>query len=371
MTVTIHSTDLAPVLRTAAAAIERRNPIPILGMLRLTAAAGADVATVTATDLDIEIATEVPASAEADLDIAVAPSRLAMACAGYRGDVRLSLSREGQAEILTIAAADMTQRVRSILPSTEFPVMRRAEGDGFDLAEADLWAALHNTLPCVSTEETRYYLNGVYLDAMKGCAVATDGWRLARYDLIGIAPMQAGAILPTKAAKLLLGLLRRDGNRLVCAQFAMSERRKDKSSDPEPWPDRMTFTVGDAQITTKIIDGTYPDWTRVIPAPSDAISVAVSRAAVQQVTALCDLDEPIAISPETGKLTVKTADGDLTEVSGQPGQGERFSLKARYLRDILGRHDPARLSGKDANHPLMVATEDPRLLHVFMPMLLD
>ena len=255
MKVTIERSALVKALGHVQSVVERRNTIPILSNVLLNAEGGA--LTLTATDLDIEISESAPA------DVARKGSATASALTLYEivrrlpdgAQVRLELMQE---ENRLQVSAGRSQFALAVLPEADFPTLSTGDfGVQFTIATSDLARLFDKTRFAMSQEETRYYLNGVYLHAFTDGAqkllraAATDGHRLARLD----APLPAGAdrmpgvIVPRKAVAE-LGRLFADADETI--DIAVSETK-------------IRFGFGAGHLTSKLIDGTFPDYERVIP----------------------------------------------------------------------------------------------------------
>jgi DNA polymerase-3 subunit beta len=254
--------ERATLLRSLAhvqSVVERRNTIPILANVLMEAGDGS--LRLTATDMDLAIVESVAA------EIAQGGATTAPAHTLY--DIVRKLPEGAQVEFA--ADGDLSQlRLRagrstfslSCLPTADFPL-----GDGgeftteFELSAEELRGLIDRTRFAVSTEETRYYLNGIYFHAFEGDgaktmrAVATDGHRLARVEM----PLPSGAEgMPA----------------IIVPRKAVNELRKliDETTDPVTVSlseTRARFAFDTVVLTTKLIDGTFPDYDRVIPTVSD------------------------------------------------------------------------------------------------------
>src|ERR1700677_79267 len=240
--------------------VERRNTIPILSKVLIEAAKGQ--LKLTAPDLDIEIVEALPA------DVLRNGSATAPAHMLYDIVRKLPEGAQVQAELLTgeggrlAVSAGSSRFELSCLPREDFPQMAAgALPHKFRLAATDLKRIIDKTRFAISTEETRYYLNGIYVHAAKDTqtsvmrAVATDGHRLARYELElpdGASDMP-GVIVPRKT----IGELRR---LLDDAEGAIDIALSDT---------KILFDTNGVELTSKLIDGTFPDYQRVIPSGND------------------------------------------------------------------------------------------------------
>jgi DNA polymerase-3 subunit beta len=221
----------------------------------------------------------------------------------------------------------------------------------------------------ISTEETRYYLNGIYIHKAESgelCAVATDGHRLAmtRQALPSGAAQMPSIILPRKAVSELRKLLDDfDGDVLV----GLSETRAE-------------FRFGVVRLTSKLIDGTFPDYTRVIPVGNDRImqvDVSSFSAAVDRVSTIAsEKSRSVKMGLRSGVLTVSASNTDASSATEElevsyDGPEMEIGFNARYLLDIAGQvnSDMVEFALADQGSPSLVrAPGDEASLFVLMPM---
>jgi DNA polymerase-3 subunit beta len=259
------------------------------------------------------------------------------------------------------------------LPPEDYPVMSAGElPHHFALSAAELRSLIDRTRFAISTEETRYYLNGIYLHATKNNevpvirAVATDGHRLARVEITapeGAAGMP-GIIVPRKTVIELRKLVE-EGEEEV--QIALGETK-------------IRCAIGEAALTSKLIDGTFPDYDRVIPANNDKILEVECKEfaeAVDRVSTIStERSRAVKLAIEQGNLVVSatspengTALEEL-EVRYQSSPME-IGFNSRYLLDITEQIDGeyAQFKMSDAGSPTIVCDrEDASALFVLMPM---
>ena len=263
------------VVKAIGSVIGRRNTIPILLNARLIA--DGDSLALSFTDLDVYATARVPLSAPARLATSIPASLLASICREVPGgDLAMHLGEDGKLAISTGA----TRYAVATLPAEDFPAFPEMPADAvaFEMAGADLAVLLNAVRHAISTVETRYYLNGIYMHIVDGALtfVATDGHRLARI----VTPCPAGAetlqpsIVPTKMVDLLRRLAERAGEPVRLAFSGL----------------KMRASFDGFEITSKLIDGTYPDYSRVVPSPDQAYRVTVDpsdlRGAVKRVAAI-------------------------------------------------------------------------------------
>jgi DNA polymerase-3 subunit beta len=363
--VTVSATDLLKAVRFASQVVERRNTIPVLGTI--LAVAGPGSLTITGTDLDISCEMTVEAECATPFATCIGPRALETLMRFATGAVTLTL-HDGA---LTVAAGDITAKFRELIPMEDFPVMKdemfqKAEGPtpSAEIPEAVLCKVLSDTIPCISTEETRYYLNGVYLHAkddgfLRG--VATDGHRLAlRKSNVPFAGLDG--IILEKAAKAIHRSLRPDGNRSI--RIYGTEFKRVIAPETGEWVIRM-----------KLINGTFPDYTRVIPTAEPKISVPISHGQIQRLRSLAAIGMrpygSIALSfdPERALIRVECIGIGLSVTAPLPGGvGPAFGINSKYVADMTRRYGTLRLESAGPGDPFMMLTEDPDLTLVVMPM---
>jgi DNA polymerase-3 subunit beta len=256
------------------------------------------------------------------------------------------------------------------LPVEDFPAISSNELPvNFSLTAADMRDLIDATRFAISTEETRYYLNGIYIHKAESgelCAVATDGHRLAmtRQALPSGAAQMPSIILPRKAVSELRKLLDDfDGDVLI----GLSETRAE-------------FRFGVVRLTSKLIDGTFPDYTRVIPVGNDRImqvDVSAFSAAVDRVSTIAsEKSRSVKMGLRSGVLTLSASNTDASSATEElevsyDGPEMEIGFNARYLLDIAGQvnSDMVEFALADQGSPSLVrAPGDEASLFVLMPM---
>ena len=370
MKVTLERSALLKSLGHVHRVVERRNTIPILSNV-LIQAEGSELS-LKATDLDLEISGSVPA------DVTQAGATTVPAHVLY--DIVRKLP-DGSQVTLEIAGDSGQMLLRSgrsrfnlqALPEGDFPKLSAGElSHHFTLPAADLKKLIEKTQFAISNEETRHYLNGIYIHTLDVNgktmlrAVATDGHRLARVEIK--APQGAvgmpGVILPKKAVAEIQKLID-DLSAEITIELSTQKAR---------------FSFGPVILTSKLIDGTFPDYNRVIPANND------KRLVVERSAFAAAVDRVSTISSERGRA-VKLAlnDGKMILSVTNPDSGSAveelevdydsapidIGFNARYLLEITAQldGDTALLKLADAGSPTLVQDrEGAAALYVLMPM---
>ncbi|WP_176074660.1 DNA polymerase III subunit beta [Brucella intermedia] len=333
MRVSIDRSQLAHALATVTRAIESRNSIPILANVLLAVEDGQ--LRLTGTDLDVEITTSLPVLDCQPGSVTVPGKMLADIAKRATSDITLALDG-GR---LTVASGRSRYKL-DVLPAEDFPSFSAGKFD--TTLELDLAALVAPCVHCISTDETRYYLAGVYLHAIEGrlVAVATDGHRLMR----NVGPEGAlgyGVILPRK----LVGLLPKGAVTVELSQ------------------NKVRVTSGSTVITSKLIDGTFPDYVRVIPTGNSNILTVDRQSlmkAVERVAAVAD-DKSRAVKFAVGDtLRLMLADKASDEVEATfEGEPLEIGFNARYVNDMLGALDEpsVRFALGDAGSPAVIKGE--------------
>jgi DNA polymerase-3 subunit beta len=351
--------------------VERRNTIPILSNVLIEAGKG--TLKLTATDLDIEIVESIPA------DVLRNGSATAPAHMLYDIVRKLPDGSQVQAELLTseggrLAVSAGTVRFElACLPKEDFPQMSAGTlPHRFRLAADELKKLIEKTRFAMATDETRFYLMGIHFHAAKDAkpkvlrAVATDGHRLARFEIDmpeGAADLP-GIIVPRKTITELHRLLD-DADGAI--EIAASDTK-------------IQFTFGGVELTSKLIDGTYPDYQRVIPSGNDKSLALESKEFAHSVdrvsTISADKTRAVKLAVAKDKVTLSVVNpesGTATEELGATysATGMEIGFNAKYLLDITGQIDgkEIRFLLSDAGSPTIIEDgEDKRALYVLMPM---
>jgi len=373
MKATIERATLLRCLSHVQSVVERRNTIPILSNVLIEADAGG-MLRVMATDLDLQVVESLSAvSVESPGSITVSAHLLF--------DIARKLPDGSQVSLETgdnrmAVKAGRSRFSLPTLPRDDFPVI--VEGDlptSFEVPAKVLAELIDRTRFAISTEETRYYLNGIFLhvsdeDSPVLKAAATDGHRLARFTIAqpeGAAGMP-DVIVPRKAVAELRKLLDEapEGNVLV-----------DLS------PSKIRFTLGGeggVVLTSKLIDGTFPDYSRVIPTGNDKLLKLDPRSFFEGVDRVATIATEktravkMGLEPDKVTLSVTSPDnGTATEevAADYSSDGFEIGFNANYLKDILSQieGDTVELHLADPGAPTLIRKDEKSpALYVLMPM---
>jgi DNA polymerase-3 subunit beta len=373
MKATIERAKLLRCLSHVQSVVERRNTIPILSNVLIEASAEGLVK-VMATDLDLQVVESLDAASVETPGAITVSAHLLFDIARKLPDGS-QVSLETADNRMTVKAGRSRFQLPT-LPRDDFPVI--VEGDlptSFEIPAKTLAELIDRTRFAISTEETRYYLNGIFLHVSEEDkpvlkAAATDGHRLARFTL----PRPEGAvgmpdvIVPRKAVAELRKLL---------------EESLDGNVEVDLSASKIRFTLGGeggVVLTSKLIDGTFPDYSRVIPTGNDKLLKLDPKSFYEGV------DRVATIATERTRAVKMALDGDKVTLSvTSPDNGTaaeevpadyrseplEIGFNANYLKDILAQidGDTVELHLADPGAPTLIRQDDKSpALYVLMPM---
>ncbi|MBV8458796.1 MAG: DNA polymerase III subunit beta [Acetobacteraceae bacterium] len=364
--------SLLKALAHVQSVVEKRNTIPILANVLLSV--HDKKLTLTATDMEIAIVEDVPAGTLRDGSCTAPATTLYEIVRKLPEGVEIELDCPGGGAQLQLRAGKFETKL-VVLPVEDFPAMTAGVlPHRFNLSALQLRGLIDRTRFAISTEETRYYLNGIYLhvtdsDGVRVLrAVATDGHRLARVEemLPEGASQMPGVIIPRKTVAELRKLLDEVTGDV---EIALSDTR-------------IQFRADAILLTSKLIDGTFPEYERVIPRTNDKVlrvgkkdfSEAVARVAAisaersrpVKLSLGRDLLVLSASSPEQGMAT-EELDSDRVKYEAPPLE---IGFQARYLNDITDQiAEQVEFRFADGSAPTVVRdAADASALYVLMPM---
>lgn len=361
-------------------AVARVTTIPILSHVKLTASG--ETVTMTACDLERQISKTVNASGFLASGAVCVPGHAL-------GDIAARLAKDGDVTMVedhdrgrVVITSGRTRFELPTLPADDFPSLSspdlapRVTGDNgqgatFEVLGTDLARMLAITSTCVGDDETRFYLAGVFLAIRDGkfVAVATDSHKLAR--MIGNTPPGAetmpGVIVPSKTVATLIKQLNDKSMAGAMAQVTVS-------------PTKIQLQVGEWTLTSKLIDGTFPDYTRVIPADTGKTQVrpetrefldAIGRCAIVKSGRVAILK--CVFSKDGVALSTSGDTGSAQEDvhADVEGKGITVGFNAAYLSTVLatiGQADDAVMHLFDPSSPMRVDVPSSSLTFVLMPM---
>jgi len=370
MKLSIERNTLLKAVSHAQSVVERRNTIPILANVLIEAED--DKVQFRATDLDVEIVDRVQAKVDRTGSTTVSAVLLHEIARKLPDGALIELTADTASSRLTVEAGRSNFSLAT-LPKEDFPIMASSEyAANFSAKSGDLRRLFDKSRFAISTEETRYYLNGVYMHSatfenskVLRC-VATDGHRLARVDtgLPEGAEELPGVIIPRKTVAEIRKFLDDDE-----VQIAVSVSET-----------KVRFATPDITLTSKVIEGTFPDYTRVIPASNekklevdaDEFAKAVDRVS----TVSSERSRAVKLSLEDDQLTLIVNSPDSGAAEEQVAvaySDERLEIgfNAKYLLEISGQIDKenAIFMFNSSGDPVLIREgNDLSAVYVVMPM---
>jgi DNA polymerase-3 subunit beta len=370
MKLTIDRADLMRALSHVQSVVERRNTIPILANVRMDAENG--MLTLTATDMDLEMKESVAADVQTEGAITAPAHTFHDIVRKLPDDSKIDLTLEPGGSMMTVTAG-RSQFKLSCLPVSDFPELGSTDMDiTLSIPANDLRELIDRTRFAMSNDETRYYLNGIYFHAADANgvavlrAVATDGHRLAQFEMPlpdGGADMP-GVIIPRKAVAEIRKLVEEAADTI---SIQLSENK-------------IRFAFDHIVMTSKLIDGTFPDYQKVIPQGNDKIveiDPKIFTSAIDRVSTISnEKTRAVKLSINGGTMTLSAQSPDAgsavedIEISNENTELE-IGFNSRYLLDITAQieSDGCRLTLADAGGPTIIQdTTDSSSLYVLMPL---
>lgn len=370
MRFSISRSDLMRALSHVQSVVERRNTIPILSNVRLLAKDGA--LTLSATDMDIEINESVPAQVAKE-GATTAPAHTLHDIVRKLpdgSDVEMSLDDSGS--MMSVRAGRSNFKL-ACLPVSDFPEL--GAGDlavNFALPVSSVRDIVDKTKFAMSADETRYYLNGIYVHAAEHNgvavlrAVATDGHRLARFQmpLPEGAAVMPGVIIPRKTVTELRKLLDEAADNV---KVSLSENK-------------IRFAIDHIELTSKLIDGTFPDYEKVIPNDNNKVVEVDSKVfsgAIDRVSTISsEKTRAVKITIEGKGMTLSAQSPDAGSASEEieinnSDVALEIGFNSRYLLDITQQidSDGCRMILAEGTGPTIIQdVADESALYVLMPL---
>ncbi|OOZ37551.1 DNA polymerase III subunit beta [Solemya velesiana gill symbiont] len=364
MKITTERDILLKPLQQVGGVVERRQILPILANVLINAKDGQ--LNITATDLEVEMKTTASVECESELDFTLPARKLIDICRALPENAEIQLSIEGERAILRSGKSRFTL---GILPAQDYPAIEPSvSSQRFSLTQKLLKRLIDKTQFAMAQQDVRYYLNGMLLEIKEGMirSVATDGHRLALSE--AACELESGVdiqvILPRKAV-LELGRLLEDSEDSVEVDISSNHIR---------------LKMGDTSFTSKLIDGKFPDYQRVIPSNTDKL-VTTDRDTLKQA-----LQRTSILSNEKYRgIRFQFSSGMLELVAQNPEQEEAeeqleinydgdelvIGFNVGYLIEVLNviDTDEVKLLLSDANSSCLIQNADTdESRYVVMPM---
>lgn len=373
MKATIERAKLLRCLSHVQSVVERRNTIPILSNVLIEASSDGLVK-IMATDLDLQVVESLDAASVEGEGATTVSAHLLFDIARKLPDGS-QVSLETAENRMTVKAGRSRFQLPT-LPRDDFPTI--VEGDlptSFEIPAKTLAELIDRTRFAISTEETRYYLNGIFLhvsdeDKPVLKAAATDGHRLARFTIARPdgAEGMPDVIVPRKAVAELRKLL---------------EESLDGNVEIDLSASKIRFTLGGeggVVLTSKLIDGTFPDYSRVIPTGNDKLLKLDPKSFFEGVdrvaTIATERTRAVKMGLEPDKVTLSVTSPDNGTAAEElpadyASEGFEIGFNANYLKDILSQidSDTVELHLADPGAPTLIRKDDKSpALYVLMPM---
>ncbi len=372
-TARMNTADFKKAATALNAVVERRNTIPILG--QVVVGISANRITFCGTNLEQQVRLEFEAETDGKAEFTISADKMQGFAGAAQGYVQINLEEvkpgalNNNNDVVELRTEDITLRCQQRYRVMDFPYMARVDKKEWrgkahvvQASEDDLGRALRLGRHCISTQETRYYLNGTFLtrkpdgDTLR--AVTTDGHRLGVVDT-QIAMPEAGVIVPVGMIDQLMAQLKPGGNEPVSILFDN---------------DLMLITMEGFETSTKLIDGKFPNYTRVIPEPSDNVEIQVSSVTLNRLNAIQkhirrgQRSVACAMDPEANRISIINFD-ENTVSAPMTGRGNvKLGANFRYLQEQAKATPDFTLQAKDNSAPMRIFSDDPDALFILMPM---
>ncbi len=351
-------------LQQVVGAVERRQTIPVLGNVLIEATS--DTLIMTASDSEIELQATTSMHVDVPGAITVPARKMLDICRSLPESARVDFELDGQKVKVNSGRSRFTL---ATLPATEFPKVKEiSDGQNLTLKESELNQSIKNSSFSMAQQDVRFYLNGLLMEIgqNKLCCVATDGHRLAYAETATETEPDepVRAIVPRKSVTELSRLLSNEDK--TCKLLINSSF--------------MQIELEDVRLTTKLIDGRFPDYNRVIPIDSnkdllvdrESLRQSLSRAAILSN----EKYKGVRLALETGVLTISSNNPDQEEAIDEQevdysGESMEIGFNVSYLLDVLNslETENARIFLKDGNSSVLVTPEPHNdCKYVIMPM---
>lgn len=364
MKITTTRDDLLKPLLKVGNVVERRQTLPILANILIST--NKNTLSLTATDLEVELKTEVAVTSDESMEVTLPAKKLTDICKALPEDAKITLDIDGDKAILRAGRGRYTL---GTLPAQDYPSIEpTAASETFSLPEKVLKNLIDKTQFAMAQQDVRYYLNGMLFELKAGSirTVATDGHRLALCDaeLEGRDDLDMQIILPRKAV-LELGRLLSDTDDLASIEMSNSHIRINLQS--------TTFT-------SKLIDGRFPDYERVMPEDASQVLTSDKELLRQALSRTAILSNEkyrgirFKVSPGLLHLQAHNPEQDEAEEELEiqyDGAEEAIGFNVSYLIDVLNAIDgnEIKMSITDANSSSLVTPIDSdKCRYVIMPM---
>lgn len=364
MKFSINREQLLKPLQQVASVVERRQTLPVLSNVLLEVSGGR--LSLTGTDLELELVARLDLGADAqDGETTVPARKLVDICKSLPAEADIKVESDGERLLIKSGRSRFTL---STLPANEFPNLEEeSEGTGFSIPPATLRQLIDRTAFSMAQQDVRYYLNGMLFELgdNKLRTVATDGHRLAMCDaeVEGLKD-KAQVILPRKGVMELSRLL---GDAAGDVQVTVGKNH-------------VRILAGEITFTSKLVDGKFPEYDRVVPKNSQRL-ITADRETLKQA-----LGRVAILSNEKYRgIRIQLADGSLSIQANNPEQEEaeeevsvdyaggelEIGFNVSYLLDVMNtlQGEAVEIALGDSNSSALMADPSWRnAIYVVMPM---
>lgn len=318
MNLTTNNQELLAAMQKLATVVDKRQTMPVLGMVRIVATG--NNAELTATDLEVTAVATIDATVTSEGAVCIPADKLLAAAKAARYDIDIKTDGSN----VTVESGRRSFTLQS-LPATEFPA---AESYEMQPVECDaVTQALRNVAYAMAQNDVRHFLNGAYMECISGqlVAVGTDGHRIAvsRHSASGD---DFNCILPRKAVHAVMSMFQ------VGATFAIGRNH-------------ASFTHGALTMVTKLIDGKFPDWRRVVPEDRPSLVTCDPDELVESMTAMLATanvkNRSVAMTINKSELVIeshneaKESGRDVIACHSDNATGMTFGVNCGYLIDAI------------------------------------
>lgn len=352
-------------LSVANGAVEKKNTIPVLQNVKIEAQNGK--ITLSATDMDVLVTSNFKARMESNGSTTTPAQMFYDIIRKLPDDSLININQEDP-NILKISSKKLKYSLPCI-DSSEFPALNEGEFENeITIDSKSLCKLIDKTRFAISNDETRYYLNGLFLQSIKiddnfqlRC-VATDGHRLAMSkSRCEALESEFGVIIPKKSVNEIRRVI--DSSKSVKLEVSKT---------------KIKATADNSSIVSKLIDGEFPDYEKVLPKSNDQVATITKKPLFDSVdrisTLASDKHRSVKFGLNDNKITlqINANDGSFAheEVEVQyPGKQVEIGFNSKYLLDVIGQVDKDELlmKFKDSNSPALVEAEDFDSVFVIMP----
>ena len=364
MKFTVDRETLLKPLQNVIGVVERRQTLPVLGNLLIVGDDNSLV--VTATDLEVEIQAKVATKIDEPGEITLPARKLVDICKALPEGSKIQVTIQDQKGQIRSGKSRFTL---ATLPAADFPVVEAIKGDcSFTIGQSKLKELIERTQFSMAQQDVRYYLNGLMLEISNGLlrGVATDGHRLALCDMpvdIRVREMRQ-VIVPRKGIQELLRLL----------------ENNDEPVQVEVGSNHIGISNGEIRFTSKLVDGRFPDYDRVVPKGGDKLVLAdreLLRQALSRTSILSNEKyRGIRLNLNKNLIKIQAHNPEQEEADEEfevdyNGGGLEIGFNVTYLLDVLAsvRSDNIEITLSDANSScLMREPGSEQYRYVVMPM---